>query len=904
MSTRPITKLIEVALPLDAINREAAREKSIRHGHPSTLHLWWARRPLAACRAVLFAQLVDDPSSHPDRFPTVTAQEAERERLFDIIRQLVPWEASNDEKILAEAREEIRRCYSGRMPAIVDPFAGGGSIPLEAQRLGLEAHASDLNPVAVLINKILVELPFKYNDRPPVHPADDQSLTGTRSWTGTAGTADDVRWYGEWMLKEAERQIGSMYPKAILPSGGQATVIAWLWARTVTCPNPACRSTMPLVRSFWLGKKKGKEAWVRPIPDSLTKRVRFEIGTGKEGPPVEGTVTRTGATCLVCQSPVPLEYVRSEGRTDRIGVQMMAVVAEGKRERIYLAPTDEHTSAADVARPDNVPDTELPEQALGFRVQAYGMTHHADLFTSRQLQALSTLSDVIAEVRAKVVQDSNGDDYYANSIATCLAFAVDRVAMSGSSLVRWNPVGEKAQHMFGRQAISMLWDFAEPNPFGSATGSFQAAIEMAAQGLPVRGSAPGFVEQADARLRPFEDLVVATDPPYYDNVGYADLSDVFYVWLRRSLRSAFPELLGTLLTPKESELVAEPFRHGSKASADRHFEDGFRQVFARVAERSRADTPMTVFYAFKQSDGDDGDEDSAVASTGWEKMLQGLVDTPMMITGTWPMRTEMPSRMRSLGSNALASSIVLVCRPRPKDAGITDRRSFLQQLKSRLGHDLRTLQTGGIAPVDLAQAAIGPGMAVFSSYSKVVEPTGDPMTVRTALALINQVLDEVTAEQEGEFDEDTRWAIAWYSEYGHDDGPYGRADDLARAKNVSVEGLVRAGIVKAAAGKVRLLDRADLDPTWDPSTDKRVTVWEVCQHLINRLDDGAPAAAALFARVGGLGDAARDLAYRLFQVAESKRWAKEAGPYNALAAEWPELVRLAAEQPTSADTLF
>jgi len=900
------TKLIEVALPLDVINKESAREKSIRHGHPSTLHLWWARRPLAACRAVLFAQLVDDPSAHPDEFPTEEAQALERERLFDIIRRLVPWEATQDEKVLQEAREEILRCYPDGPPAIVDPFCGGGSIPLEAQRLGLEAHASDLNPVAVLITKALIELPPQFADRPPVHP--DQGggrLAGTRTWQGAQGLAEDVRYYGRWMRDEAERRIGHLYPKATLDDGTEANVIAWLWARTVTCPNPACRATMPLVRSFWLAKKKGKEAWVNPILDPAAKKVRFEIGHGRQGPPIEGTVERNGATCLLCDSPVPLEHVRAEGRAGRMSAQLMAVVAEGHRQRIYLQPNDKHERAAAVARPDDVPDTELPEQALGFRVQAYGMTHHADLFTNRQLIALCTFSDLVTEARLALLAHSGGDAAYADAVATYLGLAFSRTADMNNSLVTWSSGRDQARNLFARQAIPMAWDFVEVSPFAGAAGDFAVSLASACRVIEGLAGPRATVSQISATDRSLDDLVISTDPPYYDNIGYADLADFFYVWIRRSLRSIHPTLLGTMLTPKAAELVATPYRFGgSKERAESHFENGFRQVFGAAARQAHPTTPLTIFYAFKQSEADDSSVGSQ-ASTGWEKMLQGLVDNELSVTGTWPMRTEREGRSVAVGTNALASSIVLVCRRRPTDAGLVDRRGFVSSLRSRLADDLRHLQSGGIAPVDLAQAAIGPGMAVFSSYAKVVEPTGEPMRVRTALALINQVLDEVTAEQEGDFDVDTRWAVAWFAEFGIDEGPYGRADDLAKAKNVSVDGLVRAGIVKAGGGKVRLLDRDELDPAWDPATDGRLTVWEVCQHLTRRLlEAGEASAAELLARVGSHGETARELAYRLFQIAEGRKWAKQAGPYNALAAAWPELTRLAAAQQGGQGTLL
>jgi putative DNA methylase len=891
----PRRKLIEVALPLEAINREAAREKSIRHGHPSTLHLWWARRPLAACRAVLFAQLVDDPSAHPDRFPTEEAQDHERQRLFRLIERLVPWEATQDQKVLEEAREEIRRSCGDRLPEILDPFCGGGSIPLEAQRLGLVAHGSDLNPVAVLITKALIELPARFANQPPVHPRDGDGRLAVQSWRGAQGLAEDVRYYGTWMREEAERRIGHLYPPATLPDGRKATVIAWIWARTVTCPNPACRATMPLVRSFWLGKKKGKEAWVRPIIEGSS--VRFEIGHGRTGPPIEGTVSRTGATCLVCNTPVTLAHIRTEGKAGRMGAQLMAIVAEGNRERIYLPPDPEHEKAADVPRPEGVPETELPKQALGFRVQGYGMTHHADLFTNPQLTALTTFSDLVGEARQRVIDDG-GNPEYADALVTYLALGISRVAMTGDSLVRWNPVGEKAQHMFGRQAISMIWDFAEPNPLSDATGSWSASVELEASPLEMLLPTPvarGSALQLDATQEhtSSSSVIVATDPPYYDNVGYADLADFFYVWLRRSLASTYPELFSTMLTPKAAELVADPFRSGGdKAKSEQRFEEAFEKAFMNLRKAADPSWPLTVFYAFKQSEHDD----SGVASTGWETMLAGLLRSGFTVTATWPMRTEMATRMRNQASNALASSIVLACRPRSETAGITDRRGFLVALHAELPQALRELQQGNIAPVDLAQAAIGPGMAVFSRYAKVVEPTGEPMPVRSALALINQVLDEVLAEQEGEFDADTRFAIKWFEQYGFEEADYDPAEGLARAMNVSVKGLEDAGILVARAGRVRLLRRSELAADWDPATDTRLPVWEVTQQLVRALwDEGSEAKAGdLVRRLGGVGEVARDLAYRLYAICERHGWAEDALGFNALVTSWPEIARRAA----------
>ncbi|REF36405.1 DUF1156 domain-containing protein [Thermasporomyces composti] len=900
-------KLIEVALPLEAINRESAREKSIRHGHPSTLHLWWARRPLAACRAVLFAQLVDDPSAHPDRFPTEELQAKERRRLFDLIERLVKWENSNDETLLREAREEIAKCFDGKPPTILDPFAGGGSIPLEAQRLGLEAHASDLNPVAVLINKALIEIPPKFAGRPPVFPGAAESRMG--EWPRATGLAEDVRRYGEWIRDEAEKRIGYMYPKAKLPDGSEANVIAWIWARTVTCPNPACGIRMPLVRSWWLGKKKGKEAYV--VPKVVDGRVEFSIGHDPAHAPTkdnDGTVTRNGAVCVACKTAVPLSYVRAEGKAKRMGAQLMAIVAEGDRRRVYLPPNSEHEAAADVPIPAEVPDTELPEAALGFRVQGYGITRHADLFTPRQLTALNTFCDIVKEAREKVLADAlaagmpEGDRLeaggadaaaYADAVSVYLAFLVSRLADLGNRLCGWEPVAECPRHLFGRQAIPMTWDFAEGSPLGESSGSVAVLIDGAIRAIESRPFAPpaarpGRVTCADAARRPYDSMLVSTDPPYYDNVGYADLADFFYVWLRRCLARVLPSVLGTMLTPKEAELVADPFRRGDKAAATRYFEKGFVRVFDLIRRGGVPTTPITIFYAFKQTE----KSHEGAASTGWEALLEGLIHSGWEVTGTWPMRTENASRLRGQDSNALASSVVLACRPRPEDAPPSTRRAFLAALKGELPSRLKELQQASIAPVDLAQAAIGPGMAIFSRYAKVVEPDGSKMTVRTALTLINEALDEVLAEQEGDFDTDTRFCVRWFQQFGWDEQPYGRADELSRATNTSVDGLVRGGIFWSRAGKARLLEPSELSENWDPAGDDRISVWEVVLRLAKALDEkGVDEAARLMATAGRRVDldAAKELAYLLYSICEKKNWSRTGLLFNNLGTSWTDV---------------
>jgi putative DNA methylase len=879
-------KLIEVALPLEDISKESSREKSIRYSHPSTLHLWWSRKPVAAARAVLFAQLVDDPSAHPDTFPTEEEQKAERERLHGIISRLVVWENIHDEKLLKEAHHEILKSTDGDPPAILDPFAGGGSIPLEAQRLGLEAQASDLNPVAVLINKALIEIPQNLIGHTPVFPG----ASGERlSWPGTTGLAEDIRRYARWIHEEADRRIAHLYPKVRI-SGVEAPVIAWIWARTVTCPNPACAGTMPLTSKFWLGKKKGKERYVIPIPDG--KRVRFDIG-GPGGTPREGTVNRSGAVCLICNTPVPFSYIRVEGKAGRMGAQLMAIAVEGKRQRHYLAPTEADERIADVLRPDDSPEVDLPEQALGFRIQGYGMRTWADLFTNRQLTALSTFMGLVREAREYMVSHE-AELEYANAVTTYLALAVSRITGSLNNLSTWNAAASKESvtGAFRVQALPMIWDFGESNPLldGQPTEPLTSAtwVARAIESLP---SGVGHAVQADAATRTYQGVGISTDPPYYDNMGYSSLSDFFYVWLRQMLHNAFPGLMETLLTPKAQELVADPFTQGSDDAARRFFEEGFKRVFTRIRESARSEYPITVYYAFKQAE---TDSDGQQASTGWETLLEGLLSSGWTVTGTWPMRTERSGRTNDIGNNALASSIVLACRSRPSDAGFTDRRGLISALREEFPDALRRLEQGKIAPVDLRQAAIGPGMAVFSRYARVNEPDGSPMRVRAALSLINQVLDEKLSQLEGNVSADTRFSVEWFKQHQFDEGPYGTAETLSKGIDTSIDGLERAGVLRSRAGKVKLLSVRDLPDFYDPATDERTSEWEICLHLAKALEfQGADVAAALMAAardVPGIDlDDVMELAYLLYSIAEKKGWAETALLFNNLGTSWTDL---------------
>ncbi|NDU85855.1 MAG: DUF1156 domain-containing protein [Ferrovum sp.] len=945
-------KLIEVALPLEAINKAAAREKSIRHGHPSTLHLWWARRPLAAARAVIFAQMVDDPSAHPDLFPTKEKQEKERKRLFKIIEDLVLWENTTNETVLQAARDEIwqswrRTCAENadhpkaqelfdrhHLPAFHDPFAGGGALPLEAQRLGLESYASDLNPVAVLINKAMIEIPPKFAGKEPVNPdGQNQKNQMDKSWSGATGLAEDVRYYGQWMRDEAEKCIGHLYPKVTItpemiqdrpdlkPYEGKAlTVIAWLWARTVKSPNPAfAQVDVPLASTFMLSTKPGKEAYVEPVIEGKSYRFTVEVGKPQD---VEGAKNGTklsrGANfkCLMSDTPISSDHIYGEANAGRMGARLMAIVAEGDRGRVYLAPTSEMEAIALTAQPTWKPELTMPENPRWFSPPLYGLKTYGDLFTPRQLVALTTFSDLVTEARALIkthainagMQDDGkgldqgglGASAYSEVVDVYLAFAVDKATDYWSTICTWHSGKELIRNTFGRQAIPMTWDYVEPNVFSDSSGNISSGIEWAQKVLHMfpAGASQGFAVQGDAQTQDISlDCIVSTDPPYYDNIGYADLSDFFYVWLRRSLRPIFPELFSTMAVPKAEELVATPYRHGSKQKAEIFFLGGMTQAMHRLAEQAHPAYPVTIYYAFKQSEssGDDG-----TTNTGWDTFLAAVIEAGFAISGTWPMRTELSNRMIGSGTNALASSIVLVCRPRGTNATVATRREFMAVLKAELPAALAHLQAGNIAPVDLAQAAIGPGMGLYTRYSKVLDAEGKPLLVREALSLINQVLDEALAEQEGDFDADSRWALAWFEQFGFDEGDYGVAETLSKAKNTSVTGLVEAHILMSRGGKVHLLTPAELPPDWNPEKDRRLTAWEMVHQLIRVLEGQGEAAAAILVRqLGSHAEVARELCYRLFALCERKKRATEALAYNALVQSWPEIARLALEKASS-----
>jgi len=939
-------KLIEVALPLEAISQASAREKSIRHGHPSTLHLWWSRKPLAAARAVLFAQMVDDPSARPELFPTEEDQEKERKRLFGIIEELVKWENTTNEVVLEKARKEIweswkRTCADNadhpqaaelfnpnKLPAFHDPFAGGGSIPLEAQRLGLEACASDLNPVAVLINKAMIEIPPKFAGKQPVNlESRSKKDLIERQWKGAMGLAEDVRYYGKWMRDEAEKRIGHLYPKIKITDdmvaerpdlvdyrGRELTVIAWIWVRTVKSPNPAFSHVdVPLTSKFILSSKSGHEAYAEPIIERDGYRFKVKVGRPADFEKVKNGTSagkRNAFVCLMSGVPINYDYIRQEGKAGKMGSRLLAIVVEGDRGRVYLSPDALHEEIARQAKPTWIPDIDFPFNPRDFKTPNYGLNTFGDLFTPRQLVALDTFSYLVQGAIEKIRIDAlaagmKDDDIgldagglgakaYAQAVAFYLGISISRISHYWSNITCWHSGGEKLQCIFARQAIPMVWDYAEGNPFSNSSGNWIGSIEWICEALiPFHGK-PGHVVQQDAQKQQLSsNKIISTDPPYFDNISYADLSDFFYVWLKKSLKEIYPSLFDTITTPKGQELIVTPYRHNGKEKSTNFFLNGMTESMSAILSQSHPAFPVTIYYAFKQSEL----ISEGTSSTGWEIFLEAVLKSGFTITGTWPIRTEMKSRsLTRAGNNALASSIVLVCRKRDSNAPATTRKQFIAELKAELPKALAELQKSSIAPVDLAQASIGPGMAIYTRFSSVLDAEGKPLTVRQALALINQVLDETLAEQEGDFDSDTRFAIAWFDQYGFSEGEFGAADVLARAKDTSVAGMAEAGFLYSRQGKVRLLKPTELPADWNPSMDTRISDWEIVHQLIRTLESGGEIAAAdLVRQLGTKAEQARELAYRLYNLCERKKRPQEALSYNSLVQSWSEIVRLSKE---------
>lgn len=926
-------KLIEVALPLDEINAEAAREKSIRHGHPSTLHLWWARRPLAAARAVIFAQMVNDPGGQRGWSKGLTKEQAaaKREYLFNIIRDLVKWENSNNEDVLHRAREAIWESWREtcamnkgqpgfdpeKLPAFHDPFAGGGALPLEAQRLGLESYASDLNPVAVMINKAMIEIPPKFAGRKPIGPVPAGELHPDvfKEWPGATGLAEDVRRYGYWMREEAKKRIGHLYPQVEVTKemaekrpdlkqyvGKKLTVIAWLWARTVKSPNPAFSDVdVPLVSSFILSSKKGKEAYVEPIVEGDKWHFEVRVGTPPKGADLGTTMgKRKGFRCILSNVPIEYDYIRDYGKTSGMGTKLFAIVLDGPRGRIYIDPTPGMEELAKSEKPKWRPDVKLPDNPRDFKTPNYGLNTYGELFTDRQLVALNTFSDLVQEARKKVIADC-GDEEYANAIAVYLTFVVDKCADYWSSICTWHTSGEKVRNTFGRQAIPMSWDYTETNPFSNSTGNWLAMNDWTWKCLAVLSACKsGCANQSDAQTQNYScDKVVSTDPPYYDNIGYADLSDFFFVWLRRGLKSIYPELFATMAVPKAEELVATPYRHGGKEAAETFFLEGMTETMRNLARQSHPAFPVTIYYAFKQGES----TDSGTSNTGWETFLEAVIRAGFAITGTWPMRTELGNRMIGHGTNALASSIVLVCRKRAGDAETVSRAQFNRELRDVMFDALEEMTNAEgtqstIAAVDLAQAAIGPGMEVYSKYAGVLKSDGSKLSVHEAMIEINREIERYLHPDGQSYDPSTNFFVTWFEQHGYGEGAYGEADVLARAKGTTVDYVVDSGAAESKGGRMRILHYSEYpdDKDYDPREDGNLPLWEACHRVIRELEKrNRRAAAELLSKMPNMASDIRQLAYYLFTYCEKHGDAANARAYNALITSWSDIMALMGE---------
>lgn len=915
-------KLIEVSLPLDDINNASGKEKSVRHGHPSTLHLWWARRPLAAARAILFAQMVNDPGGDRGYYAGKTKAQADKERevLFDIIRDLVKWENTNNEVVLDKAREAIKKSWEEtcllnkgnpdfnpeELPPFHDPFAGGGTIPLEAKRLGFKSYATDLNPIPILINRCMIEVIGRFKVDGPVSNADrdlinDANITSIKS---------DTKFYAYQVLERAKKIISANYPEVDIPAshgGGKGKVLTWLWCRTVKSPNPMANGKhTPLIKSPLIANKKGRYIWVRQHVDH-DGVLKFNIEESTDKPVVKGTVGRNGSSCIYTNTTIPLGYIREQGKQGALGYRLIAAVVLVGKKKVYIS--GDEISMPSVEVPDDIPNNEILHWSGCTNVCVYGMTRFKDLYLPRQQVAMYTFAKLISEIRSEIISAAEckglnrdgrsfsdggcGADAYADAICLFLACCLGRAADYWNSVTSWESTGEFVAHAFTKHALPMIWDFGEVNPLENGGGSWESAVDWVVRVIEKLPTGQGYVEQHNAMERfRLKNAVISTDPPYYDNVPYSNLSDFFYMWTRIALKEIAPKNFGTIQTPKHDELVASHSLYDDIDDAMEFFSDGMTKTLSALYEESNPSIPVTIYYAFKQSE----TNDTGTSSSGWESFLASIVNSGFAITGTWPIRTERENRSRAIGSNALASSIVLVCKKRDDSFGVTSRRQFQKELREEMPSSLEAMVGGSngvspIAPVDLAQAAIGPGMAIFSKYEAVLNQDGSKMSVHDALILINRAITDYLNPDSGNFDNDTLFCDSWFSQYGWGQGQFGEADTLARAKGTSVDGLRDAGVVESGGGKVRLLKWSEYPTDWDPKGDTRIPVWEACHQMIRVLNQkGEAEAGALLARIPDLGEQVRQLAYHLYTLCERKKWAEEARAYNELIGSWHAIV--------------
>jgi putative DNA methylase len=894
-------KLIEVALPLDEINAASKADKGRAHGTLKNLHKWFAPMPVPAWRALLFAALVDDPED-----------DNRRVYLLDVIKRLVANGADlPDNETLAEARRILAAQFPEGLPMVHDPFCGGGSTLVEAQRLGLETLASDLNPVPVLITRTLTQLLPKITGLQPIHPEsrkagtalsfdDEMGKYSPKTYVGIEGLTCDVLHYAGQIRDAARQRLSNYYPA----STGE-TVVAWLWGRTATCPNPTCGVDTVLTTTWWLSKRKNDMAWIEPRIENGV--VELDVITGQrsgEAPAAPKSPRGASFQCLGCLNPLPEDVLESQAEECGLGLRMTAIVVEKEGgRRTYRKPTQAEIDCATVSVEDyDVPET-VPVSDGGSR-NRFGLNMQSDLYTSRQLATMSVLATLVAETYDRVVRDG-GTLEWASAVTSMLGLGVGRFAQFASSQARWTVRSNVSsfEGAFPRNDIPMTWDFYEINPFGDAGPSWTQTFISTTRALRnVVSDGRGVAVIGDARRvvtpRP---ALVATDPPYFDAIGYADLSDYFYVWHRRALKRVHPDLYTTMAAPKQGELTAIAAHHGNdRQMARNYFIDGFTDTFRNLQASLAPGLPMIVVYASREQKGGNDEQ------TRWSSILTSIVNADMEITGTWPILGTTDRRMVGQGSNVVATYIAMTCRPRLSEAQTTSLADFNRALRRELAVSIRDLQAASILPVDLAQAAMGPGMQIYSRYRSVLDQSGHPVPVEHALRLINAALGEVLDEQEGELDPDSRFAVRWWETYGWTAAPFGEADKTARPLGISADDVLRAKVAESIGGKVFLLGSGELDNQWVPSADIRPTAWEAVHHLAHRLIDkgGELEAARLMAVLGNLQDPAMALVYRLHDIAANKGRTGDQERYNALINSWAELMKLSSDGSTAVEELF
>lgn len=891
-------KLIEVALPLDEINAACKADKDRKTGTIRNLHKWFAPMPLPAWRALLFAALVDDPED-----------DNQRVYLLDLIKRLVANGADlPDPRDLEEAQAVLRKEYPSGVPTVLDPFCGGGSTLIEAQRLGLPSFGSDLNPVPALISRTLTQfLPATFGAPPASVEVDEVSGHGmlpvpraAADFSGYQGLAEDVRHYAKVVLDRASRKLQGHFP---VREGEQP--IAWIWGRTARCANPACGIKTILATTWWLSKKPGEFAWLEPtVRDG---NVHLDIVRGRSGAPIASPKVGHGATfaCLSCQSLVDERVLIEQGRRGEIGYKLLAVVVNQNGRRTYRLPDDgEERAALAIEPPEDIPSVRQPDNPRWFSGPRFGFSTFADMFMPRQQLTLATFADEVASLHDELLA-AGVDQDRARAISSVLGLAVGQLARYGSTLNQWRlraGAHAKAEAAFARADMQLMWDFAETYFGSGSVGDWLDVCDSMSRAFRYAPNGQGLVQRVDARTTraPARGLV-ATDPPYFDAIGYADLSDYFYMWHRRALKAVHPDLYSTLATPKVGELTAVPSHHGnSKTQAKAYFIDGFTETFANLSQSLAPGLPMLVVYASKEQKSGKNEEPR------WASILTAMMRSDLEITGTWPIHGTGSTRMIGIGTNAVASYIVMVCRPREGGLGTTSLSDFNRALRRELAPAVRDLQAASILPVDLVQAAMGPGMQIFSRYRAVLDQMGQAVPVEQALRLINSALGEVLDEQEGELDPESRFAIRWWEAHAWSSASFGEADKTARPLGISVDDVVRAQVASSHANRVQLNGEGELNRSWTPGSDSAPTAWEAVHHLADRLINGGGEleAAKLMGRLGPLQDSTTALTYRLHDIAAKKGRTADQERYNALINSWAELVRLSGDGAATMEELF